>query len=108
MFMAGWRFVAMVLLVLVAAGPLSLRGLAIDSAQPAGCHFHGGQPSSLQPVDYACCRSGHDVPLVEAAAAVVPSAYFFDNVLAPTERLPLLSRTVTLSGGPPISPPLLI
>jgi hypothetical protein len=108
MVIVGRQLVAIGVLVLVAASPLSLHAFAGDAARPAECHFHAGHQSSLQPVNYSCCQSGHDTPLAEAAAVLWPSAtYGFEPVFIPT-TWPQQSSPTTLSDGPPISPPLLI
>jgi len=106
----GWRLVAIVLLVLVAASPLCLRALALDSAQPAGCHFHTGQRTTLRTADHGCCQSGHDAALVEVAVTrlpVVTSTFDFERpaIFGVWHHSPI---TMTLSGGPPVFPPLLI
>jgi hypothetical protein len=116
--MAAWRMklVAMVVLFLVAASPLRLQRFALHSPQPAGCHspiHHRSdlQTADLQTADHGCCQGGHGSPWVKAVGDAVPSpavncrfhsAWVFSG-------LPRASPwALTFSGGPPISPPLLI
>ena len=38
----------------------------VTQPQPAGCHHHGGGPSS-RPVSYRCCQSGHDSAILQSS-----------------------------------------
>ena len=38
----------------------------VTQPQPAGCHHHGGAPSS-GPVSYRCCQGGHDSAILQSS-----------------------------------------
>ena len=107
----GMKLVAMILVLLVAAGPLSPQAMAQASPRTAGCHSIAHYQSSLRTVDHDCCQSGHNSALVKAAVDSVPSLPVhpsFEIIPALSFSLSQPSRAISSSGGPPISPPLLI
>jgi hypothetical protein len=87
--------------------------MSVTQSQPAGCHHHGGAPSS-GPVSYRCCQSGHDSAILQSSlgsqldSADLTSAADSSQNKTPTITHRNLRKLALPSADPPETTPLRI